>query len=61
MSSTEARGQLALLESKLRVALDGGRPASLLSTALEGRCKRCNAYRRETSERLDPEPGDLDV
>ena len=50
MSSTEGRGQLALLESKLRVALDGSRPASLLRTTLEGRCKRCSVYRRETSE-----------
>ena len=45
ISSVEGRGELALLESKLRVALDGGRPETLERTELEGRCKRCHSFR----------------
>ena len=52
VGSAEGRGQLALLESKLRVALDGGRPSSLLRTPLEGLCKRCHDFRP---------PADLDT
>ena len=53
VGSAEGRGQLALLESKLRVAFDGGRPPSLLRTALEGRCKRCHEFRPRAADRLD--------
>mmetsp|Transcript_279 Transcript_279/g.585 ORF Transcript_279/g.585 Transcript_279/m.585 type:complete len:128 (+) Transcript_279:165-548(+) len=43
VTSEDGRGQLALFEAKVRVALDGGRPrATPLNPILEGRCKSCN-------------------
>jgi hypothetical protein len=50
MSVTDSRGQRDLFESKLRTALDGGRPLALTQTRLEGRsCNRCHSWTAPSS------------